>query len=222
MCIIWCLLAHKYYETINNNHKSDVSTYKKYFDEIKQPKDIIYPIDIQKDISKFEKLNNIKRNVFEYDGSYACDYDRNNITLYNTNNKNENVINLLLLKEDDKEHLIWIKDIGKLLISDIHKHNKRYWCNQCLCVSYETKEKLDEHLNLCMNNESVRAILPTKDKVDKYGNREDILKFKNYCNSFLHPFSVFLDFESTLINKQKENIILEENKQNEEEEEINM
>ena len=67
MCIIWCLLANKYYETINNNHKSEVSTYKKYFDEIKQPNDIIYPIDIQKDISKFEKLNNIKINVFEYD-----------------------------------------------------------------------------------------------------------------------------------------------------------
>ena len=146
MCIIWCLLAHKYYETINDNHKSDVSTYKKYFDEIKQPKDIIDPIDIQKDISKFEKLNNIKINVFEYDGSYTGDYDRNNIiTLYNTNNKNENVINLLLLREDDKEHLIWIKDIGKLLVSDSHKHNKRFWCNQCLCVSYETKEKLDEH-----------------------------------------------------------------------------
>ena len=146
--------------------------------------------------------------MFEYDGSYTCDYDRNNIiTLYNTNNKNENVINLLLLKEDDKEHLIWIKDIGKLLISDTHKHNKRYWCNQCLCVTYETKEKLDDHLKLCMNNESVRAILPENNKVDKYNNREDILKFNNYGNSFPHPFSVFLDFESTLINKQIENFV---------------
>ena len=61
-----------------------------------------------------------------YDGSYTGDYDRNNIiTLYNTNNKNENVLNLLLLKEDDKDDLIWMKDIGKLLISDTHKHNKR-------------------------------------------------------------------------------------------------
>ena len=93
------------------------------------------------------------------------------------------MVNLLLLEEEKWTTLIWIKDIGKLLISDTHKHNKRYWCNQCLCVSYETKEKLDEHLNLCMNNESVRAILPEKDKVDKYNNREDILKFKNYGNS---------------------------------------
>ena len=160
MCIIWCLLAHKYYETINNDHKSDVSTYKKYFDEIKQPKDIIYPIDIQKDISNFEKLNNIKINLFEYEGSYTSDYDRNNIiTLYNTNNENENVINLLLLKEDNKEHLIWIKDISKLLNSDTHVHGKRYWCNQCLNISFDSQEKFNGHLQLRMNNEAVRAIL---------------------------------------------------------------
>ena len=32
-----------------------------------QQKDIQYPIDIQQDIPKFEKLNNIKINVFDYD-----------------------------------------------------------------------------------------------------------------------------------------------------------
>ena len=49
-----------------------------------------------------------------------------------------------------------------------------------------------------MNHEAVKAILPEKNKIDNYGNREDIIKFKNYGNSFHHPFSVFLDFESTL------------------------
>ena len=53
-CIIWCLLAYKYYDTINHNKKSETSTYKKYFDEIIQPKAITYPIDIQRDIPKFE------------------------------------------------------------------------------------------------------------------------------------------------------------------------
>ena len=54
------------------------------------------------------------------------------------------------------------------MISDTHKHNKRYWCNQCLNISYETKEKLDDHLKLCMNHEAVRAILAEKDKIDNY------------------------------------------------------
>ena len=90
MCIKWCLLTQKYYDQITHNKKLETSTYKKYFDEIVQPKDITYPIDIQTDIKKFEKLNNIKINVFEYNGSYTGDYDRNNIvTLYNTHDKNE-------------------------------------------------------------------------------------------------------------------------------------
>ena len=96
-CIIWCLLAHKYYHTITHNKKSEVSTYKKYFDEIIQPEDIKYPIDIQNDIPKFEKLNNIKINVFIHKGSYEEDYDRNKIEiLYNNMDRNENKINLLL------------------------------------------------------------------------------------------------------------------------------
>ena len=28
MCIIWCLLAYKYYDTITHNKKSETSTYK--------------------------------------------------------------------------------------------------------------------------------------------------------------------------------------------------
>ena len=58
----------KYYDTIKHNKKSETSTYKKYFTEIKQSKDIIYTLDVQNDISKFEKLNNIKINVFKYEG----------------------------------------------------------------------------------------------------------------------------------------------------------
>ena len=40
LCIIWCLLAHKYYHTITHNKKSEVCTYKKYFNEIIQPENI--------------------------------------------------------------------------------------------------------------------------------------------------------------------------------------
>ena len=113
-CLIWCLLAHKY------NVKKDAHEtyhYKKHFDEIKQPDDIIYPIDIQHDIPKFERLNNIKINVFEYDKN---DKKFENLrTVYNTNEVNENVINLLLVDEKNNdgtknEHLVWIKDFNKL------------------------------------------------------------------------------------------------------------
>jgi len=199
MCIIWCLLAYKYYVSFGERgKKSETSTYKKYFNEIIQPKDIKYPIDIQKDIKQFEQANNVKINVFGYTGSYDKPYDKNNlITLYNNKSRNDKVVNLLLLEEGDKQHLVWIKDLSKFLQMD-YKHYKQYWCSQCLSCSFDSKEKLDDHLKLCNNHEAVRAILPEKNKENWNGDREDILKFKNYGHSFKHPFSVTVDFESTL------------------------
>ena len=49
-----------------------------------------------------------------------------------------------------------------------------------------------------MNHETVTAILPEQNKVNWNGDREDILQFKNYGNTMKHPFSIFIDFESTL------------------------
>ena len=161
MRIIWWHIR-----TINHNKKSEISTYKKYFNEIIQPKNITYPIDIQKDISKFKKLNNIKINVLEYTGSYDDKYDKDKLVCaYNSRSREyENVINLLLLKDNDKFHFAWIKDYGKLQCMN-YKTSKMYWCSQCLNIAYESQEKLNEHLKLCMNNETVKAILPEKNKI---------------------------------------------------------
>ena len=42
-----------------------------------------------------------------------------------------------------------------------------------------------------MNNEAVKTISPEKNKEDWNGNRQDIIKFKNFGSMFAHPFSVF-------------------------------
>ena len=54
-----------------------------------------------------------------------------------------------------------------------------------------------------MNHEAVKIKLPEKNKFYFNSDREDILKFKNNCNSFEHPFSIFVDFESTLKHYNK-------------------
>jgi len=201
-CLIYCLLAQKYYNFIKLKDKNETYHYKKHFDEIIQPKDIIYPIDIQHDIPKFEKLNNIKINVFQYDKTFIKLQ-----TLYNTNERNENVINLLLVDELNEdgtknEHLIWIRSINKLLRFN-DKHKKMYWCTQCLNSSYLTQEKLNEHQKLCYNHESISTKLPSKTKKDKktgeiVENPNYKKKIKNENNKFMHPVNCFLDFESTL------------------------
>ena len=169
LCIKYCLLAQKYHDTIKGKDKNETYHYKKHLNEIIEPKDIIYPIDIQHDIPKFEKLNNIKINVFQYNKTFTKLH-----TLYNTTERNENLINLLLIDELNKdgtknEHLIWIKSINKLLRFD-DNHEKRHWCTQCLNSSYKSKELLMEHQKLCYNHKSVKTKLPSKTKKDKDGN----------------------------------------------------
>ena len=57
-----------------------------------------------------------------------------------------------------------------------------------------------------MNYEAVKTILPEQNKEDWNGNRDVIIKLKNFGNMFSHPFSVFLDFESTLENQESKQI----------------
>jgi len=68
--------------------------------------------------------------------------------------------------------------------------HKMYWCRQCLTTAYSSQDDLNKHIEVCNKNEAVRCVLP-----DDNNNK---LKFKNFGNSFNHPFCVFLDFESTL------------------------
>ena len=183
-CIIWCLVAHKYYDTFKSD-KCELYNYKKYENEIIKPKDIKFPIDIQKDIPNFEKLNDIKINVFEYNNDYT-----HLEPLYNNKKIYSNEVDLLLMKKDNIEHLAYIRDINKLL-SVGERKEARFWCKNCLCFSHKTMEALEEHKKLCYNNESTRCIMPTKDN--------NQLKFKNENHKFKHPFSVFIDFEASLI-----------------------
>jgi hypothetical protein len=65
-----------------------------------------------------------------------------------------------------------------------------FWCRQCLASAYNNQEDLNKHIEICNKNEAVRCVLPDED--------EKNLTFQNFGNSFHHPFSIFLDFESTL------------------------
>ena len=131
--------------------------------------------------------------------------------MYNTNERNENVINLLLidkLNEDGTkdEHLIWIKSINKLLRTDSN-HKKMFWCTQCLNKAFLNQDLLNEHQKLCYNHESVAIKMPKKIKILKDGREIEgdyKVKFKNENNKFMHPFNVFLDFECTLKNIHNE------------------
>jgi hypothetical protein len=158
-CLIWAMLAQKYYSTNTKTNKDSLAYYKQFEKEIILPEDQTFPIDIEQDIPQFEELNDIKINVFEY-----IEEDKQINVIYNTGERNKNVINILQVTEDDKAHLVWIKDLSRLLNADttVNK-NKRYHCDNCLSASYTTPEALNNHQDYCLVNESCRAVFPSKE-----------------------------------------------------------
>ena len=111
------------------------------------------------------------------------------VPLRTTTEKKEKVVNLLLIHEDEKSHYVLVRDMSRLCSSQTTKR-KKYICELCLSASYEKEENLAKHKLICSTNESCLCELPQE------GN--NIMRFKNYCNEFMHPFHIVADFESTL------------------------
>ena len=92
----------------------------------------------------------------------------------------------MLIEKDGVKHYCLVKDISRLLSSQLSKHHgKKYFCDNCL-NSFGSQKVLDKHLEYCSKHEAVKTIMP------KEGT---MLKFKNYLNSEKVPFIVYADFE---------------------------
>ena len=189
-CILYALSAYKHHNDINSHHNKPYR-YKNFIKEIKEPKGIKYPIDIQNDIKHFEKLNNIKINVLMYNDEDTKYNYQNLQIIYNDFNfkvDRKNICQLLLLKKGNKQHLVWIKDIDKLYRKE--SDCKRYRCPNCLSASFVDEEKLNKHYDLCSTNQAVHCKLPKEGSTSK---------FTNVQREFPHFVGVYCDFESTLV-----------------------
>ena len=193
-CFKWCLLIAKHYNDVKNNDRNNTKYYKKYWENIKEPANYTYPVNLH-DVPLFEELNDMKINVYEM--------KENDIyPVYTSMLKNINVVNLLLIHDETKSHYIWIKDLSRLLSSKT-SHYKKHICSQCLTASYDSEAKLKVHMDMCLKHEACCVELPrSEDYVNEKGKlvkANNIMKFKNHGNDFMHPFHVIADFESTLL-----------------------
>lgn len=190
-CFFWALMASKYYDKVKatSNSATEIRHYKKFMSEIIEPEGCEYPVKIS-DVEKWENANNMKINVVK-----VMEEKEEFENVYIRNVNNENVVNLLLIEDGENTHYVWIKNINGLFASKTSHHTK-FVCSQCLCKSFSSQEKLDEHIEnkLCQSfnieKEASIGIMPSGEDAQ--------LKFKNVQNEFLHPFHVFADFESTL------------------------
>ena len=181
-CFLWSLIAYKNNHLMTGKKLCNVKEYVQYLDTIIEPEYQTYPV-VEPDYEKFEQLNNIKINVFRLNDEDYIEH------LYNTKEENANECNLLLIKNDITEHYVWIKNMSRLFANG-NTHHKKIICSRCIEYSAETQELVDTHKrDHCNFNEECRA---------KYPNAGETTKFINYNNTFMHPFHIIADFESTL------------------------
>ena len=148
-CFKWAVIVASWWEEINNNPEriSKLKRFEKDFDW----SGIEFPVSI-KDIKKFEFRNQISINLLAIEGKqiYICRKGGNY----------ERIINLMLITRNNRKHYVAIKFLSRLLSSQNTKHKgKEYFCMNCL-QGFNKDSSRDEHLDYCINNESVKVEMP--------------------------------------------------------------
>ena len=141
-----------------------------------------FPVSL-KHIGKFENQNPYAINVYGYEGD--------KIYPLRISNKQDNMINLILITNDETNHYCWIKNMSRLLSSQINNYqHKRLFCHRCL-NSFQSEKYLKKNIEFCSKKETVNIKMPS---IDSDGNPPNIY-FKNYNRKMRVPFVVFADFE---------------------------
>ena len=84
---------------------------------------------LEKDFSKIKKKNNIYINVFCYENKLT-------FPIYNSDQKFETSMDLLLLIDENKSHYAYIKKFDRFIFHKTKNKNKKYFCESCLqCFS---------------------------------------------------------------------------------------
>ena len=177
-CIAWCLLAHMFPKT-NNQNPCKVSSYRQNEHDIDMT-GVTFPTPL-KDIARIESNNSLSINVFSYDGVNGVIPQRISRNIRNQ----EHHVNLLLLTEVDKRHYCLIRNFSRLMGQRTKKNGKQYYCYNCL-HGYSRQDLHDQHFQRCIKHKAQRAVYPKQDEK---------LKFKNIANQLPAPFVIYADFE---------------------------
>ena len=179
-CFLWCVLR-----ALNptKDHPERIDKKLKEKENTLNMEGIEYPVSL-KDIDKFEKQNpSIFITVFGYE-------DKSVYVLRNSENTNrEHNVILLLIKEEGVNHYCLVKNLSRLLSSQVSKHRgKKYFCMRYL-NPFNDQKALDKHEEYCSNHEAVKIIMPEKGTM---------LRFENYHRGERVPLVIYADFESCI------------------------
>ncbi|XP_065211659.1 uncharacterized protein LOC135839514 [Planococcus citri] len=184
-CFAWAVVSALYPVQKNADRVSSYPQYDKVgvnFDGIG------FPVMLS-DIGKFERVNpKISVNVLGIKEEKIVG------PLYRTKNKAaDHEIDLLLVQDDNfNSHYCWIKNLSRLLSSQINsREHKKFLCRHCF-INFPTEEKLKLHQKHDCNH--VCTILPSE--------HESYVHFhkKNFKKQLEVPFVIYADFEASFKN----------------------
>ena len=167
-CFLWSILAHKYKV---DNHRERVSHYKKHFHELSQG-DIQFPMKIT-DTPTFERLNNLKINVFELSAN-----DKTLSPKYVNKNYYDEQIDLLLYEN----HYCLKTNLHNFCRNNEHC---KHLCRRCL-NTYEDQTKLEEHMLRCIEQKVCNI---------SYMHPNQKIKFNDWYMKIDPPMWMAADFE---------------------------
>ena len=140
-CFKYALLSILHYADVKV-HRERPSKYNSWLDELDFGDIDVSDVQI-KDVSKIEKLNNLKINVHVWEkGLQGCIHNDRSVLA-------ERTINLLLVVNSEGErHYCGIPSISRLYFHTKSAHNMQHMCDRCI-RSFKHKEYLEEHYQWC-------------------------------------------------------------------------
>jgi hypothetical protein len=185
-CFEYCLAAFLHDGESSHKDKSNPRLYERYMADLQRPSDVQYPVAVDV-IGQYEDLHNLKIVVWAYDNLQCEGYPA---VLYDCRTERPRVCHVLLIRgSEDRQHYLLIKNINALM-KDKSAKNKEHMCEHCLNKRFRSLDDLAKHKETCLKGDEVRVVMPEEENAT--------IEFRNHGHKFHHPFSVFIDFESTL------------------------
>ena len=104
----------------------------------------------EKKIWKIEEKNSICINGHYYENKLT-------FPIYISDQKFENLMDLLHIFDNDKSHYVYIKDFDRFMFLKMKNKNKKYYCKSCLqCLS--SKNVLAEHKETCLSINGAQSV----------------------------------------------------------------
>ena len=152
-CFLYAILSVLHYKDVSD-HRGRASKYDEWMDELKYDGLNLNQVDVQHDVPKFERMNDLKVNVHVWDRQLkGVRYnDRNNIS--------PRTINLLLVIENGRQHYCGIPNLSRLYNHTKKSHNMPFMCERCT-QSFKTEHTLNIHYEWCRRGKAQIEEMPS-------------------------------------------------------------